>query len=89
MDSEVSIPIHPKRWKNLYHIRAKISETSRIDAVFANKIMTQIRFFSHFHTTDMFSKYVWHVHNDETLLKLFSGILSRQLRTSFEIIAQM
>ena len=42
-----------------------------------------------FNTLDMFSMYVWHVHNVETLLKLFSAILDRQLRTFFEIIALM
>ena len=36
----------------------------------------------------MFSMYVWHIHNVETLLKLFLGILGRQLRTFFEIIAK-
>ena len=42
-----------------------------------------------FNTLDMFSMYVWHVHNVETLLKLFSDILDRQLRTFFEIIAHL
>ena len=41
-----------------------------------------------FNTVDIFSMYVWHVHNVETLLKLFSGILGRQLRTFFENIGQ-
>ena len=40
-----------------------------------------------FNTVDMFSMYHWHVHNVETLLKLFSGILGCQFRTFFEIIA--
>ena len=42
---------------------------------------------SAFNTVDMFSTYVWHVHNVETLLKLFLGIWGHQLRTFFEIIA--
>ena len=41
---------------------------------------------SGFNTVDMFSMYVWHVHNVETLLKLVLGIWGRYLRMFFEII---
>ena len=38
---------------------------------------------SGFNVVDMFSMYVWHVHNVKTLLKLVLGIWGRQLRTLF------
>ena len=44
---------------------------------------------SGFNVVDMFSMYVWHVYNVKTLLKFVLGILGRQFRTLFEIIALM
>ena len=41
---------------------------------------------SGFNAVDMFSMYVWHVHNVETLLKLVLGIWGRYLQMFFEII---
>ena len=68
---------------------AIISKTSVTDAVFAEKNNTQNKISSGFNTVDMFSMYLWHVHNVETLLKLFLSIWGRQLRTFFEIIAHL
>ena len=49
---------------------------------------TQNKISSAFNTVDMFSMYLWHVHNVETLLKLRLAILGQgQLRTFFKIIS--
>ena len=56
---------------------------------FCTKNNASIKISSNFNIADMFSKYVWCVHNVETLLKLFSGIWGRQLRTLFVMFTQM
>ena len=56
---------------------------------FGQKNNTPNEISSGFNAVDMFSMYVWHAHNVKTLLKLVLGILGRQFRTLFEIIALM
>ena len=42
-----------------------------------------------FNAVNMFSKYVWHVHNVKYLLKLFFGLLRPSVRDTFEIFTQL
>ena len=45
--------------------------------------------FLDFNTVDMFSKYVWHIHNLETLLKLFLELFEASVTDIFENFPQM
>ena len=71
-------------WQLRVYNWAIISKMSITDEVFAEKTIPRMRFHQ---GLTLWTWHIWHVHNAETLLKLFLGIWDRQLWTFFEIIA--
>ena len=80
----------PLHWPDTHlggqYLRARISKTSGTDAVFAKKNHALSLILFNSYTQESFFKHIWCVHNLETLLKLFVGVLRLSVPDIFEIL---